>query len=280
MFRLRLIPPILAALLLSCSLSTPVEEQSATAQAPSGNHTACVNCHVSEHAQPGRPALLAGFGPSDTCLYCHDYAINHHPVNFAPARAVNPQLPLYDGEIKCLTCHEMHGGEGLSGTPKLLRGGPYADRRESCFGCHDQEAYEAINPHRMLDGEGNIRDIDGKPVCLQCHSVKPNPVVDRTNDVRFRADVAFLCWRCHPPMPGVFFDQHFLVKPEPEMRAVMREAENRHQVIFPLVPRDRITCSTCHNPHQEGIMVHPGAAAGADEKSRLRLKDNCSACHF
>jgi hypothetical protein len=96
--------------------------------------------------------------------------------------------------------------------------------------------------------------------------------------VRFRADVGFLCWRCHPPMPGEFFTQHFLVKPS-KSRQNMQEAEERLLVILPLVPRDRITCSTCHNPHQKGVIQHEAAAKGADARSKLRLPSICSACH-
>jgi nitrate/TMAO reductase-like tetraheme cytochrome c subunit len=136
-----------------------------------------------------------------------------------------------------------------------------------------------MDPHRMLDSEGNVREVNGKPVCLWCHSKKPDPAVDRTTDVRFRADVGFLCWRCHPPMPGDFFDQHFLVKPSTKTLQNIRETEERLLVILPLVPRGRITCSTCHNPHQKGVIQHEAAAKGADAISRLRLPSICFGCH-
>lgn len=33
-------------------------------------------------------------------------------------------------------------------------------------------------------------------------------------------------------------------------------------VDFPLLNRDRITCSTCHNPHQQGIIARVPASRG------------------
>jgi hypothetical protein len=131
----------------------------------------------------------------------------------------------------------------------------------------------------MLDEKGRIVVLNGKPVCLLCHSVKPDPVKDRTDDVRFRADVGFLCWRCHPPMPDSFFGTHFLVKPAVNTLTFMHNAEKLKGIILPIVPRGRITCSTCHNPHQKGIMLDKAAAMGADEPHRVRLPDMCSACH-
>jgi cytochrome c peroxidase len=48
---------------------------------------------------------------------------------------------------------------------------------------------------------------------------------------------------------------------------------------LPLVPRDRITCSTCHNPHQEGVLMSGPAAAGTGAVHRLRSAAICEGCH-
>jgi hypothetical protein len=212
------------------------------------------------------------------CLECHKYAENHHPFGFVPSQPKNYPFPLYNGKITCMTCHiEDHLG-GVN----LLRDGPYADRRELCFKCHAETNYAKIDPHIMLDGRGHVPSAYGQSVCLFCHAVKPDPATDRTGDVSFKADIAFLCWRCHPPMANhVIFDQHFLVTPSMEMRRFMEKQEQQLQVSIPLVPRDRITCSTCHNPHQKGVIPSGPAASGADAPHRLRLPPDkiCSACH-
>ncbi len=214
-----------------------------------------------------------------TCLGCHDYLENHHPVDFRPAGRSGLPFPLRNGKITCQTCHEIHGGAAHGGTPKLLRGGPYPDRRTICFKCHYEEQYSSIDPHNMLNEQGEIRMVDGKSVCLVCHARQPNPQVDWTSDVRFKADVGFLCWRCHPPMPGTFFTQHFRVKPSTSTRGIMEESEERLLLVLPMVPRGRITCSTCHNPHQAGVILHEAAAKGADAKSKLRSPSLCFLCH-
>ncbi len=239
----------------------------------------CSVCHNSDKPQPGAPPFAAGVDPSEACVNCHDYKENHHPTDFVPANTSIFPFPLFQGKVTCLSCHEIHGGPDRRGTKRLLRGGPYEDRRQICFRCHSQERYALINPHNMLDKEKKFRQVNGKPVCLVCHAKVPNPERDVTATVQFRADVGFLCWRCHPPMPDPFFSSHFLVKPSPEVLKNMQETEATEIVIFPLVPRDRITCSTCHNPHEEGVIQREGAAKGAGRKGRLRSSSICYDCH-
>jgi predicted CXXCH cytochrome family protein len=272
---------LLAAALVSCSLQSIIEPERPvrTVKAYANPHTRCADCHASDKPEAG-PALFApGIDPSTLCLDCHDYKVDHHPVFFTPADTSRMPFPLFNGEIRCLTCHEIHGGPDHKGTAKLLRGGPYADRRTICFKCHYREQYANINPHIMLTDTGSVREVNGKSVCLLCHSRQPDPETDWTDTVGFRADVGFLCWRCHPPMPGIFFDQHFLVKPSKETLETMQETEERLIVILPLVPRGRITCSTCHNPHQKGVIRHEAPAKGAGAIFKLRLPSICFACH-
>ncbi len=269
-----------AVLLVSCSLQELIQPHSLyPVPAYQNPHTFCGSCHETDSPGSDSALFTPGTDPSESCFGCHDYRENHHPVDFVPPDPARIPFPLFDGRVRCLTCHQIHGGPSHKGTPKLLRGGPYPDRRKICFNCHSGERYAAIDPHKMLDDAGNVRDVDGKPVCLLCHSKVPDPEVDRTNDVRFRADVGFLCWRCHPPMPDPFFRQHFLVKPSAETLKNIQSAEERLMVTLPLVPRGRITCSTCHNPHQKGVIRREGAAKGADATSRLRLSSICFACH-
>ena len=218
-------------------------------------------------------------GLSSACLGCHaSYTSNHHPVDFRPADSSKISLPLFHGEIQCLTCHE----EDHRGGTNCLRGGPYAERREICFKCHSEEEYAEIDPHIMLDSEGKIATVNGKPICLVCHAVQPNPVTDRTEDVKFRADVAFLCWRCHAPMVNSVLMNHFRLKPSISQLRYLQEKIEQLEVTIPLIPRQRITCSTCHNPHQEGVIMYQPSAKGADSPSRLRLPapSLCLVCHI
>jgi len=214
---------------------------------------------------------------SSSCLSCHEYGENHHPTDFVPADASNFPFPLYDGRVRCLTCHiEDHMGSTL-----MLRGGPYTDRREICFQCHYEEEYRYIYPHMMVDDKDKVIELNGKPVCLVCHSKTPDPRVDRTKDVSFRADVAFLCLRCHSLMAKAILNRHVLLKPSSKMLRHIEQNEQTMRVTIPLVPRERITCSTCHNPHQKGVITYGPSAKGADEPDRLRLQEPelCIICH-
>ncbi len=238
-----------------------------------------INAGASQGETP-LPQQPAPTGVASTaCLDCHQYRENHHPIDIAPPDATNYPLPLTEGKITCLTCHVA---DHLEGGEKLLRGGPYADRRDICFQCHRAEAYAEIDPHLMLDAKGAVLSVNNKPVCLLCHAMTPDPARDRTGDVRFRADIAFLCWRCHPPMASPrFFREHFLVEPSPSMLRYIEKREAEWKVTIPLVPRDRITCSTCHNPHQKGVIIYGPSAMGADAQSKLRLPSPklCLVCH-
>ncbi|MGC2062210.1 MAG: cytochrome c3 family protein [Thermodesulfovibrionales bacterium] len=270
----------ISVLLASCSLNRflGLERPEPAPNIYMNPHQVCSSCHEENDLKSGRTDF-ASVDFSSACPGCHDYKENHHPVDFRPADLSAFPFPLRNGKVTCLTCHEIHGGESNEGTFRLLRGGPYSDRRTICFKCHSRDQYSAVDPHKMLDEQGKIRMINGSSVCLICHAREPNPAVDWTSDVRFKADVGFLCWRCHPPMPGIFFTQHFLVKPTASTLQIMNEAEERLLLVLPIVPRGRITCSTCHNPHQEGVILHDGAAKGADATSKLRSPSLCFACH-
>ena len=269
-------------LMSSCSTKKPGGENQ-TGLSPNAYKHAnadCVDCHGIENPLASAPAFEQRNDFNGACLGCHDYKQNHHPVDIAPTLPTGIPFPLFDGKIRCLTCHEIHGGHERQGTKKLLVGGPYRDRREICFQCHAPEQYTSLNPHNMLDANNKIRVVNGKAVCLVCHSKQPDPARDTTEDVLFRADIGFLCWRCHPPMPGEFFTAHFLKVPSAKTLKNMLASEEEYAVILPIVPRGRITCSTCHNPHQEGVIQREAAAKGADRKFKLRLPDICYACHL
>ena len=250
------------------------------------HHTSCISCHRMEADKISeQKPFPEGVDPSSICLDCHHYQDNHHPVNFVPDNSFQGNgrglFPLFDGEIRCLTCHEAHGGEGLAGRPRLLRGGPYTDRNTVCFFCHEKNLNRRVNPHHMIEDDGTPREIDGKPACLFCHAEIPDQTKE-SSTIAFKADVAFLCWRCHPPMTNdSFFKGHFLVKPKKRTLDYMRKVQAEDGVSFPLLNRDRITCSTCHNPHQKGVIANASAQAGEDEPHRLRMPEGaiCAGCH-
>jgi cytochrome c peroxidase len=64
----------------------------------------------------------------------------------------------------------------------------------------------------------------------------------------------------------------------------MEESVKELGVILPLDKEGKVTCPTCHNPHEKGVLPDEEASAqGASEKYRLRLAAQnlqiCIACH-
>jgi len=277
---------ILSSLLLSaCGMARAARP----ARTGFSGHSACVTCHRTNDpsADRGVHAFAGGIEPSSACLDCHHYEVNHHPVNISPRDgspgATQSGLPLFDGKIRCLTCHQAHNDPGhnnLNGAPKLLRGGPYPDQRALCFQCHGQDDYTKIDPHNMLSADGSVRRVNGEPVCLICHTALPDPKGD-PDLVEFKADVAFLCWRCHAPMAGEFLRNHFHVRPKKPTRAAITGTESQLGIALPLARDGMLTCSTCHNPHQTGVLTRTAVQAGSDAPKRLRIAKAsfCQACH-
>ena len=72
-------------------------------------------------------------------------------------------------------------------------------------------------------------------------------------------------------------------EPSEDMFAIIEGAMEKIGVKLPLY-KNRVTCATCHNPHESGVIEHAAAAKGAGNKKRLRLPgDNimmiCLGCH-
>jgi len=272
----RLAIPLFA--LTSCSLQG-INFQARRDSSAHNAHSDCKSCHTVAKPEGETARFPSYTDPSDLCRACHNYEANHHPVNLVPTIAIKSRFPLFSGKIKCLTCHEMHGGPQHRGTPRLLRGGPYTDLRTICFNCHTVEQYAHINPHIMTEDGENRTSVNGKVVCLYCHELEPEPSQDRANMVLFKADVSFLCLRCHTLMHTDYFEKHFQVTPSEEISKNISSPERQVRFSLPLVPRGRITCTTCHNPHQEGIITYGPSAAGADSVHRLRDGNVCIGCH-
>lgn len=236
-------------------------------------HEACANCQDDS-------------GTGDGCLTCHsDHKRNHHPINFTPPQSElvhvdTSKFPLFEGKIQCFTCHTAYAAYPVI-NKKLLRGGPYADSRQLCFQCHYKDKYSEIDVHLMQEKTGELRIIQEKLVCTFCHPQEINNLYT-TETVEFKADISFLCLRCHPEMSSPHIRLHFNMVPSEKAKTKIKAFEKKYKVIFPLVTRGRITCATCHNPHQKGVLVDERAMAGADSQYRLRVEKTllCYGCHL
>ncbi len=260
----------------------------------------CTECHLST-PKPGEPqTLLFGNDYIKSCR-CHGYLPETyiHPVYITPSpskKTIIPvDMPLQDGKITCATCHEIHlqcriNKQAQSQNSAFLRGAPYVSRTGICQRCHDQDNYKMLNPHNQLDYDGQIV----KEKCLYCHTEVPD--VEKSSNlpsdiflkkIQLIGDLTDVCGRCHPNRNSQhpIKTEHFL-KPSAKVLAAMQQSEKLVGTLLPLDHRGRITCPTCHNPHEQGV-ISPGriAATGAGEKYRLRVPglgtfdQICNACH-
>ena len=148
-----------------------------------------------------------------------------------------------------------------------------------------------INPHEQINDEGEV--LWAK--CLICHRNVPNIREERSiKDVKLRIEkeVKELCYRCHTVIkhPGAYgVTAALLGKPAPlhmikmpprkydNLRIMLKEINT----VMPFDPvTGKITCPTCHNPHERGLLVGRNNW-GADSVRRFRSEglDICQNCH-
>ncbi len=258
----------------------------------------CTECHLQIPKTDGN--IFLRFKDYNVTCRCHGYSPESytHPVGITPSadsKSKIPQkFPLEDGKITCNTCHfismQCNGDQDLNKqNSRFLRVFSFKSRTALCFQCHESSQYERLNPHEQLDTDGNI--IEKK--CLYCHRFKPDEKhatlqLQRSGapgTVEFVAEMSTLCFRCHfRKTKRHIINMNHLRKPSVKIRSKMKKSERKLKVILPLDDAGGITCPTCHNPHQRGVipLQSPGAR-GASEKSRLRVpyaqNRICKACH-
>lgn len=259
----------------------------------------CSECHDQAPDTGGEPFLKFEADYTSLCR-CHGYTSENyiHPVDIVPSEEkedkIPDNLPLEDGKVTCSTCHDIYlqceGDRLMKRRNKFfLRGAPYARRTDLCFRCHDEAKYKMLDPHNQLDANGEI--IEEK--CLYCHIEKPDEkrsTFKRTegvhgSEVKLIGNLEILCYRCHYKQSTLHpINANHLREPSPGTLERMKQSEMEMGIILPLNYEGKITCATCHNPHERGVIPTERAASeGASEKFRLRLHGEpgeiCLACH-
>jgi predicted CXXCH cytochrome family protein len=232
---------------------------------------ACAACHQNT---PTRDELYLRGDQNTLCTICHSRgraSREPHPVGtFNEAKVDIPAgFPLDDqGALSCLTCHDHVPACRLQERRtkiNFLRPvpaeseplGPRSELLNFCYACHLAADVESYNPH-----EGQLSNGEIEPRrCLFCHSKALDPREEiKDRQYHLRKDMSVICIGCHLLTPHAGAAEH-LEQPPETVAAARREAEQRHGVVLPLDERERISCSTCHNPHQQGVFP-AGAPAG------------------
>ena len=222
----------------------------------------------------------------------------------SPAGATGQKMPadfpLEDGRLGCLTCHDVLPGCRAESSVSL-RGGPAAGPIRFCFRCHAEEDYRRFNVHDQLE-DGKIKP----DTCRGCHAAVPDVRFEGEELSTLRRKSSEVCRSCHAatrnhPSGGTHMGA--TLAPEMmwhlsayEMQSTMRlsfpqllkyaRSTQRVPRSMPLDDRGRITCFTCHNPHEQGLWPAGNLhAVGAEPKRatnhRLRARQGkvCVACH-
>ncbi|MFQ5735610.1 MAG: hypothetical protein ACE5GY_01960 [Thermodesulfobacteriota bacterium] len=149
-----------------------------------------------------------------------------------------------------------------------------------------------MNPHEQIDDEGMVLWRS----CLVCHTEVPDLKKKNTiKDVKVRySDENYnkICRSCHTvrkhpgsegisaTMASIVAPDHLVVPPK-KIYMNIRLTKKEIPMMMPLDPETgKIICSTCHNPHERGLL--PGRADwGGDYLVRLRSAglEMCQYCH-
>ena len=145
-------------------------------------------------------------------------------------------------------------------------------KTDICFQCHIKSKYRIFDPHNQLNANGDI--VAEK--CLYCHIEKPDVEQATFKEVKLVVDPEMLCLRCHSTH---FHFRHpvnanHVRKPSAKMLEMMKTTELLFGVTLPLDYNGNVMCSTCHNPHERGVIpAEKIGAKGASEKFRMRLPE-------
>ncbi len=244
----------------------------------------CNECHDKQPVRGGDRYFRYGGDYGQLCR-CHGESSGAyiHPVNMTPSvekrKRMPPDFPLVNGKLTCLTCHDIYRQcQKRLFERNSLRGAPYPRRMSFCYKCHIKENYEPTDPHLQINDDKEI--VIG--TCLICHKRKPDEQHATFKDVTFIGDIELICRRCHH-IAGNHSGNHDHMKNIPSADGVKRIklVEAKFHTRLPLDENGKMTCITCHNPHEKGIIPEssPGAK-GAGSKYRHRLPgDLCKECH-
>jgi len=306
--------PVWVIVLLLGPISAGENDPNAQAivQNPHRDSASCISCHTSTAG--GREALRYNGNISQLCESCHDgrlAAREAHAVNLVPsvtmAQRIPPDFPLEHRMLTCLSCHDVArdckaGQSAATSNHNFLRGARVSDPLVFCFHCHAPENYRPFNAHDQLEA--------GKPkadACGWCHVRVPEPNSPPREDASYelRTKSATVCRNCHavaqehpvvshihaiPPAEMMWYmSAHEM---QPKMRLPLEQlleyarASRRHPRSIPLDEDGRITCYSCHNPHEKGLLPDwSGRSIGAESKQatnhRLRVREGslCVICH-
>ncbi len=205
----------------------------------------CLMCHRDTPSirDTSKTVSLVSENIEKMCNFCHNIAVNEHPLNVDTTIEISEKLPRSkDGKVICVTCHEPHGSIS---TINFLREQYVTDLE---FGKYE-------NPH-------TIREYFN---CLKCHVDINSTKLKKQEqlDCKYKNDFILLCYNCHGTDEETCHP----------INAALKEGMTLPKG-FELNKDDLISCVTCHNPDCSG---------DSDNIRYRNLNDikesNCHDCH-
>lgn len=211
-----------------------------------------------------------------TLLHAAEVNHRHHIVEITIPDSITlpDSFPLNSrNQLTCTTCHDDHKlsnwdsstnelPEGLdTEADRFIREGPYESMSEFCYRCHDKQSNQRNNLHIMLDDQGEIIEKQ----CTYCHEEVPDfdkKVPDRVeaansnieqNKLSLRLPADKLCYGCHLKTPHLNAALH-QVKTNNAMRERIKAYSAEHEIMIPLGSGGEVRCTSCHSPHQKGVL--------------------------
>ncbi len=181
--------------------------------------------------------------------------------NYLSAREMPLTLPV---DANCLHCHASGVAASLTGARNHFAGAPFAHGGIGCASCHgDPAEHVRTNGRASVLNPAKLDAARRDSVCLQCHLEGETAV--------YRLGHSLATYR-----PGeALFDSvaYFVHQGEigPNGRATS-QYEALLQSACKRASGDRMTCTTCHDPHRSQTTANP-----AERVAYYRAK--CLSCH-
>lgn len=136
----------------------------------------CSICHIDEKRQP----MSIKTNITSACDTCHTRLkeILSHPTDIYPSLTIPKDMPLTEGRLTCITCHNVHQREGKRYFLRREVKGPFF-----CSSCHKVDEKGHVVLEKVHTGTYAVTDratsIDRMSLeCIECHSASLNTPAD------------------------------------------------------------------------------------------------------